>query len=91
MSVLLDTSILCRLANGTDVDFPIASAAVAELHRRNVRVCVTPQNFIEFRNVATRPFAVNGLGLNAAEADLLAAIYESSFQLLPESPAIFTA
>jgi predicted nucleic acid-binding protein len=89
MSVLLDTSVLCRLANSNDADFPVASAAISELHRRRTRICCTPQNFVEFRNVATRPIAMNGFGLNATAADQLAAVHESSFHFLPDIPGIF--
>jgi predicted nucleic acid-binding protein len=91
MSVLLDTSILCRLANAADVDFALASQVITVLHNRGERLCVTAQNFVEFRNVATRPKAVNGIGLSAAQADQLTSTYEASFQFLAEIPAIFTA
>ncbi len=68
MAILVDTSILGRLANRADASYPIAKAAVAELHRRGEVLHVTAQNLIEFLNFATRPVSANGLGLAATAA-----------------------
>jgi hypothetical protein len=46
---------------------------------------------MEFRSVATRPVAVNGLGLSAVDAQAKADVFEASFGLLPDTPAIFLA
>ena len=59
----MDTSVLGRLANQTDAAYPVAVRAVAELHRRGELLHSAPQVFVEFRAFATRPVAVNGLGL----------------------------
>jgi predicted nucleic acid-binding protein len=91
MAILVDTSLLGRLANRADVSHPIAVAAVAELHRRGEILNTTPQNLIEFRNFATRPVSANGLGLAAPAADTLMANFEGAFPLLDESPAIYPA
>jgi hypothetical protein len=52
---------------------------------------VTPQNLIEFRNLATRPRAVNGLGLSAVDAEAKAGAFEATFPLLADSPDIYPA
>ena len=91
MAILLDTSVLGRLANRADVAHPVATNAVAELHRRGEVLHVTPQNLIEFRNFATRPVSANGLGLAAAAAEGLGATFEASFPLLGETPDIYPA
>lgn len=91
MAVLLDTSVLGRLANVADAEHGTAARAVLELHRRGEVLHITPQVLVEFRNVATRPTAVNGLGLPVADVETLAATYESRFQMLPETPDIFPA
>ncbi len=52
---------------------------------------LTGQNLIEFRNFATRPISVNGLGLAAAAAEGLAATFEAAFPLLAETADIFPA
>ena len=91
MAILLDTSILGRLANRADVSHTVAKAAIAELHRRGEVLHVTAQNLIEFRNFATRPVSANGLGLVASAAESLAATFEASFSLLAETPDIYPA
>jgi predicted nucleic acid-binding protein len=91
MAFLVDTSVLVRLANVADSLYPVATNAVVELHRRGEALRVTSQNLIEFRNVATRPVAVNGLGLTPGQAELKAAASETTFALLPETPDIYPA
>jgi predicted nucleic acid-binding protein len=91
MAFLMDTSVLVRLANVADSLYAVATHAVLELHRRGEVLQVTAQNLIEFRNVATRPVAVNGLGLTAAQAELKAAASEATFALLPDTPDIYPA
>jgi predicted nucleic acid-binding protein len=68
VAVLVDTSVLARLANTADALHNTAMHAVVELHTRGEVLHITSQNLIEFRVVATRPIAVNGLGMTAAEA-----------------------
>jgi predicted nucleic acid-binding protein len=91
VACLIDTSILSRLANAVDAQHAIAGRAVLELHRRGEVLHVTPQVFVEFRNVATRPAAVNGLGLSAGAAEALAATFEARFPLLAETPDVYPA
>lgn len=91
MAYLIDTSILARLANTADVYHVVALRAVGELHRRGERMHITPQNLVEFRSVSTRPAAVNGLGLSAVDAEAKAAVFESLFPLLAETPDIYQA
>jgi len=91
MAYLLDTGILARLANGKDAQHAVAARAVLELHRRSEVLYVTPQVMTEFRNVATRPVTVNGLGLATVDTEALAATFEVRFPLLPETPDIYPA
>ena len=91
MAYLIDTSILARLANATDAQHAVAARAVLELHRRGEVLNVTPQVLVEFRNVATRPVAVNGLGLSTVDAEAQAATFEARFPLLAETPDIYPA
>jgi predicted nucleic acid-binding protein len=88
---LVDTSILARLANTADVFHTVAVQAVVELHRRGEVLHVTALNLVEFRSVATRPTAMNGLGLAAVDAEAKAAAFEAAFPLLAETPAIYPA
>jgi predicted nucleic acid-binding protein len=49
----------------------------------------TPQNCVEFWNVATRPIDKNGFGLLPADADRLLRLVERLFPVLPDSPAVY--
>jgi predicted nucleic acid-binding protein len=91
MAHLLDTNVLVRLANAADALHAEASRAVVELHRRSEVLHLTPQVLIEFRNVATRPAVLNGLGLTTSEAEAQAAGFEAKFPLLAETLDIFPA
>jgi predicted nucleic acid-binding protein len=89
VAYLVDTSILVRLANAADARHQIAARAVFVLHQRGEALHLTAQNLIEFRNVATRPVSLNGLGLTPAEAERKTALYETRFPLLDETPTIY--
>lgn len=91
MAYLIDTSILIRLSNAADVRHAVTAQAMLELHRRGEMVHLTPQVLVEFRNVATRPLAVNGLGLPIVQAEADAAGFEAQFPLLAETPDIYPA
>src|SRR5271154_2274738 len=85
VAYLIDTTILARLANVTDAKHAAAAWAVLELHRRGEVLNVTPQVLVEFRNVATRPMAANGLGLSTVDTEMKAAKFEVRFPLLVET------
>ncbi len=91
MADLIDTSVLGRLGNTADPSYAIADGAVHELHRRGEVLYITPQNLIEFRNMATRSSAHNGLGLTPAETESCSLGFEKYFPLLTETPDIFPA
>ncbi len=91
MAYLIDTTILGRLANAKDLQHAVAAQAVLELHRRGEVLHVAPQVMVEFRNVATRPVAVNGLGLSTGDTEALAATFHTRFSLLAETPDIYPA
>lgn len=91
MSVLLDSSLFGRFANSADPDHSIAVQSARRLELAGETVFITPQNLIEFRSFATRPTALNGLGMTAAQADVEAAKFEATFAMLPDGPDIFPA
>jgi len=86
---LLDTNILLRLANAGDVQHVTTEHVIKQLLRRGEQLHITPQNLVEFRSVATRPQAVNGLGLDFNTTEAQSAAFEVAFPLLHETPAIF--
>jgi predicted nucleic acid-binding protein len=91
MAYLVDTSVLARMANKLDPAYSVAAYAVVELHHRGETLHITPQNLIEFRNIATRPVPINGLGLSIADAETQASRFETAFPLLPDRPDVFPA
>lgn len=86
MTHVVDTSILVRQADPNSTDRPLALQALARLTGRGELLQIVPQNMVEFWVVATRPQAVNGLGLFTADADAERRRLESLFPLLPNPP-----
>ena len=91
MSILVDTSVLVRLANTSDPQAGVAARAIAELRRRGEYLGITSQVLVEFRSVATRPTAVNGLGFTNQVADRDVTRFEAQFPLLIETAGIYYA
>lgn len=88
MAYLSDTNLLLRGIQPAHPIHQIAVAAMAKLLSRGERVCIVPQNVMEFWNVCTRPAASNGLGLSLAEAERQLARLEALLMLLPDAPAV---
>lgn len=82
MALLLDTNLLLRWANLWDPERPVALAALRKLRRQGQTLHTTPQNYIEFWSSATRPVAVNGLGMTPAQARRLVQRLRPLFPLL---------
>lgn len=89
MDYLADTNILLRSASPTHPMHADAVRAVTTLLTRGERVCVFPQNLIEFWNVASRPTGVNGLGFSSSQTEAEVSKIESLLTVLPDSPAIY--
>lgn len=90
MAHLVDTNVLLRRRDINHAQFQAADEAVTRLQNRRERLCVARQNLIEFRNVASRPLDKNGLGLNAAAADLDLDIAEREFDCLRDDDQVYT-
>ena len=69
MDHLVDTNVLLRSVQHRHPSYRQAWRAVVALLRRGERLCIFPQNTVEFWSVATRPAEGNGLGLSVAQAD----------------------
>ena len=89
MSTLLDTNILTRCAQPTHPMCQPATDALTLLRQQGDQLCLVPQNFYEFWVVATRPVAVNGLGMTVAEAQAELIRLKRFFTVLDETPAVF--
>jgi predicted nucleic acid-binding protein len=89
MTHMVDTSMLVRQADINSADRPLAIQALTHLAEQGERLCTVPQNMIEFWVVATRPQAVNGLGLSTADADAERRRLETLFPVLPDPPDLY--
>lgn len=85
MAYLIETNLLMRLANSAGAEYEVAQRAIARLHRQGESLRTAPQNLIEFRNSATRPTTVNGLGYTTGMAETYAARFEAAPQRLARS------
>ena len=86
---LADTNLLLRLADPESPQHPVATLALARLLGQGDEVYVTPQNFIEFWAVATRPVEANGFGWNGERTAQEVTEMQRRFPMLPDSPEIF--
>jgi predicted nucleic acid-binding protein len=86
---LVDTNILLRSAEPAHPMHADAVRAVSTLLTHGARVCILPQNLIEFWSVATRPANLNGLGYAPAQADTEVSKIEALLTVLPDTPAIY--
>ena len=89
-SYLADTNLLLRLADTASPQHAVATNAISRLLSQGDEVHLTPQNFIEFWAVATRPVEANGFGWTSARTAREVADLQERFPLLPDSPEIFT-
>lgn len=89
MIYLIDTNILLRFVDHTDLHYRIARDAVSQLRTNGHQLQATSQNFTEFWRVSTRPTNKNGFGRTPSQADTLLRYVESLFPLLPDSPDIY--
>ena len=89
MSVLVDSSVLVRLADPADPQHVIAVDAIDRLLRAGEALFVTLQNLTEAWRVMTGPKTKNGLGFPVPVADAELSRLEQLFAVLPEdTPAI---
>lgn len=86
---LVDTNVLIQWSSSLAARYSAARAALKRLRRDNHRLFVTPQNLIEFWNVATRPANKNGLGSSSLAAVRVLRMLERFFILLPDTPQIY--
>ena len=87
---LADTNLLLRMADPPSAQHRIATQALARLLGQGDEVFLTPQNFIEFWAVATRPVEANGFGWNGERTAREVTGLRERFPLLPDAPDIFT-
>jgi predicted nucleic acid-binding protein len=89
MNILLDTNILSRMAQPGHAQYQIAFDAVAALQLRGDVPYLVPQVLYEFWVIATRPTAVNGLGLTVPVVTSEINRLKSIYLLVPEPFSVF--
>jgi predicted nucleic acid-binding protein len=89
MKLLLDTNVLLRVAHPGSIDHVTAQEAILKLVSSRIEVCVVPQTIYEFWVVATRPVAVNGLGMDVASAERSILGIQREFELLKDERGVF--
>jgi predicted nucleic acid-binding protein len=86
---LLDTNVILRFCNPSDLQHDLATEAISCLLNQADECFLTAQVLIELWVVATRPVQVNGLGWNTEKARNIIDELLNRFPLLEESPQIF--
>jgi predicted nucleic acid-binding protein len=89
VKILLDTSVLLRLANINDVQHHITMSCISRLEGLDHELIVCAQTLIEFRSVATRPVSVNGLGMSSEACGEHIDEFASNFDFVQDSPQLF--
>ena len=84
MNILLDTNIVLRNSLRLSRDQIAVHDAIARLLHHGDIPCIAVQTIYEIWVVATRPVAVNGLGLTPAEARVEVEAILQTYKLLPE-------
>lgn len=86
---LLDTNVVLRFCNPSDVQYRLATDAISCLLTQGDECFLTAQVLIELWVVATRPVEVNGLGWAVEETRSTIDQLLNRFPLLEESSQIF--
>ncbi|MBE9174672.1 type II toxin-antitoxin system VapC family toxin [Synechocystis salina LEGE 06155] len=86
---LLDTNVVMRICNPSDVQHQLATNAISRLLMQSDECLVATQVIIEFWVVATRPTQVNALGWTVEKTRSMINQLLDRFPLLRESPQIF--
>jgi hypothetical protein len=90
MRVLLDTNVLCRLAEKGHTLHTTAENTVTWLRDQGHELCLVPQVLYEYWVVATRPAAENGLNMPPEVVDNALEFWIDLFTLLRDERGIFT-
>jgi predicted nucleic acid-binding protein len=85
---LADTNVLLRALERNHPMHRPAWDALKTLRRRGDRICVTPQNIVEFWRGCTRPAERNGLGLSPEDTAGHMARIEKRLVMLPDVPEV---
>jgi predicted nucleic acid-binding protein len=91
MRILLDTNVLCRLAEKGHAFHSAAEHAVLKMRDEGHELCLVPQVLYEYWVVATRPATENGLDMQPADVDKAIDLWLDLFTLFRDERGIFAA
>jgi predicted nucleic acid-binding protein len=86
---LLDTNVVMRFCNASDIQHRLATDAISRLLAQEDECLLTAQVLVEFWVVATRPTDVNGLAWTVEQARSTIDQLLDRFRLLEETSQIF--
>jgi predicted nucleic acid-binding protein len=86
---VLDTNVVMRFCNPSDVQHQLATNAISRLLMQSDECFLVTQVVIEFWVVATRPTQANGLGWTVEQTRSMIDRLLDRFPVLEESPQIF--
>ena len=89
MSYLSDTNILSTLAKRQSPQYAEVRRALTVLRKQGEKICLVPQNLIEFWAIATRPISANGLGLSIVKTSHEIKKFKRYFTFYDDAPGIF--
>lgn len=88
-SYLLDTNIILRFLDTKSATNPLIQQAIITLRVKGHVPKICPQNIVELWAVATRPLSANGFGWTHEFTQVEVEKLLNTYQLLPDTPAIF--
>ncbi len=89
MRILVDTNVLCSLAQSGHARHESASTAASILEETGNELCLVPQVIYEYWVVVTRPAGENGLGMPPVDAERAVSLWLEMFTLLRDERGIF--
>ena len=89
MNYLCDTNILSALTKRQNPQYSDVRRALTVLRKQGAKLCLTPQNLIEFWAIATRPISANGLDLSVTKTSLEVKKFKRYFIVYDDVPNIF--
>lgn len=89
MSYLSDTNTLSALTKRQNPQYFDVRRALTVLRKQGAKLCIVPQNLIEFWAIATRPTTANGLGLSVIKTSLEIRKFKRYFTVYNDTPDIF--
>ena len=90
MRILLDTNVLCRLAEKGHPLHDTVEVALSSLRDDGHELCLVPQVLYEYWVVVTRPVSDNGLGMPTADVDKAIGLWIDLFTLFRDERGVFS-